>query len=109
LKDAAAPRKWPAITTHNAGNHGIRTEHWRYIHYADGTEELYDMRKDPNEWKNLAGDENFADILKGHKQWLPKNAAPPAPGSAHRILIYEDGKANWEGEDISEDAAIPEI
>jgi arylsulfatase A-like enzyme len=109
LKDVAAPRKWPAITTHNAGNHGIRTEHWRYIHYADGAEELYDMRKDPNEWKNLAGDKNFADILKEHKQWLPKNDAPPAPGSAHRILIYEDGKANWEGEDISEDAAIPEI
>jgi hypothetical protein len=23
---------------------------WRYIRYADGTEELYDVRKDPNEW-----------------------------------------------------------
>ncbi|XZE56913.1 sulfatase-like hydrolase/transferase [Planctomycetaceae bacterium SH139] len=28
----------------------------RYIHYADGGEELYDIRKDPYEWTNLAGD-----------------------------------------------------
>ncbi len=26
----------------------------RYIHYADGTEELYDIRTDPYEWTNLA-------------------------------------------------------
>jgi len=31
LQDASAPREWPAITTHNQGNHGIRTEQWRYI------------------------------------------------------------------------------
>ena len=35
LKDSAAPRDRPAITTHNQGNHGIRTEQWRYIRYAD--------------------------------------------------------------------------
>ncbi len=109
LKDATAPRKWPAITTHNHDNHGIRTEDWRYIRYADGSEELYDMRRDPNEWKNLAGDPNYADILKAHRQWLPKHSAPPAPGSKHRILIYQDGKANWEGEDIGKDDPIPEI
>ena len=37
LRDAAAPREWPAITTHNQDNHTIRTERWRYIHYADGS------------------------------------------------------------------------
>ena len=35
IKDANAKREWPAITTHNQGNHGVRTERWRYIHYAD--------------------------------------------------------------------------
>ncbi|MCU0613343.1 MAG: sulfatase, partial [Candidatus Eisenbacteria bacterium] len=50
LKDARAPREWPAITTHNHDNHGIRTERWRYIRYADGSEELYDMQADPKEW-----------------------------------------------------------
>ena len=31
LKNAAAPRLRPAITSHNQGNHGIRSERWRYI------------------------------------------------------------------------------
>ena len=47
LKDANAPREWPAITTHNQGNHAIRTEDWRYIRYADHSEELYDEKADP--------------------------------------------------------------
>jgi arylsulfatase A-like enzyme len=109
LKDAQAPRQWPAITTHNHDNHGVRSENWRYIHYADGSEELYDMRQDPNEWNNLAGDPRYADILREHRQWLPKTSAKPAPGSRARILIYRDGQANWEGEDILADDPIPEI
>jgi choline-sulfatase len=109
LKDASAPRKWPAITTHNHDNHGVRSEHWRYIRYADGSEELYDMRKDPNEWTNVVGDEKYADVLREHRQWLPKKSAMPAPGSRSRILIYKNGRANWQGEDIGEDDPIPEL
>ena len=47
LKDARAPRPWPAITTHNQGNHAVRTAQWRYIRYADGSEELYDHAARP--------------------------------------------------------------
>ena len=43
LKNAKAERKWPAITTHNHDNHGVRSEHWRFIQYADGSQELYDI------------------------------------------------------------------
>jgi len=32
----------------NAGGYAIVNSQWRYIHYADGTEELYDVVKDPN-------------------------------------------------------------
>jgi arylsulfatase A-like enzyme len=109
LKDAKAPREWPAITTHNHDNHGVRSEHWRYIHYADGSEELYDMRKDPNEWKNLAADPQFATILAEHRSQMPKSSAKPAPGSASRILIYENGNVNWEGEDVGANDPIPEL
>ncbi|MHC4995699.1 MAG: sulfatase, partial [Planctomycetota bacterium] len=37
-------RGWgrPAITTYQRGNHAVRDERYRYIRYADGTEELYD-------------------------------------------------------------------
>jgi len=109
LKDAWAPRPWPAITTHNHDNHGIRSERWRYIRYADGSEELYDMLTDPNEWENLAGDSQYEKVLREHRRWLPRVNAKPAPGSRSRILIYENGKANWEGEDIGPEDPIPEI
>lgn len=100
LKKANAPRRWPAITTHNVGNHAVRSEHWRYIRYADGSEELYDMRSDPNEWTNLATDKKYAGVTRKHARWLPKVNTPPAPGSAHRILVHENGQWLWEGKPI---------
>jgi arylsulfatase A-like enzyme len=102
LKEATAPRPWPAITTHNQGNHGIRTEKWRYIRYADGSEELYDMTNDPNEWTNRAGDPKLASIQNELRGWLPKIDRPPAPGSASRVLTYDPTtrEAIWEGKKI---------
>jgi choline-sulfatase len=41
------------LTIWRKGNDTVRTEHWRNIRYADGSEELYDYRNDPNEWTNL--------------------------------------------------------
>ena len=109
LKDANAPREWPAITTQNHDNHGIRSERWRFIQYADGSEELYDMKADPNEWKNLAGDTKYKQVLSEHRRWIPKVNAKPAAGSAIRLLTYKDGKATWEGEEIGPTDPIPEI
>jgi len=104
LKDPQASRVWPAITTHNQGNHSVRTESWRLIRYADDSEELYDMKKDPHEWHNLASDPQFASQKAELTRWLPKTSAPPVPGSAQRILIKQDGIWHWEGKPIkSED------
>jgi arylsulfatase A-like enzyme len=100
LKNAQAPRPWPAITTHNQGNDTVRTEHWRYIRYADGSEELYDHRNDPNEWTNLAPQAIFSATKQDLARWLPKSPAPPAPGSAHRVLVKENGVWLWEGKPI---------
>jgi arylsulfatase A-like enzyme len=109
LKDANTPRKWPAITSHNRNNTTVRTENYRYIHYADGSEEFYDMQQDPAEWKNLIGDPNYAKLIEEHRTWLPTVNEKPAPGSKHRILRYENGQANWEEEDIKNDDPIPEL
>ena len=110
LEDGESPRSWPAITTHGPGNHGIRTEKWRYIRYADGSEELYDMQADPNEWKNLASDPNYASTLSELAQWLPQNDAAPAIGSKPRLIeLREDGQVYWELEKIGADDPIPEL
>jgi arylsulfatase A-like enzyme len=79
LVDPAAAWPHAALTTHGKGNHAVRTERWRYIRYADGSEELYDHEADPQEWKNLASDPNLASIkteLAGH---LPAQDADDAP------------------------------
>ncbi len=108
LKDSTAPRERPAITVHNHDNHGVRSERWRYIRYADGSQELYDMKADPNEWQNLATHPEYADVIAEHAKWIPESAEP-APGSRHRILTYRNGVANWQEEDISPGDEIPEL
>ncbi len=59
-----------------------RTEHWRYIRYNDGVEELYDHQNDPREWDNLAGSpEHKAVKEKLHQEMLdligPMKRFPP--------------------------------
>jgi arylsulfatase A-like enzyme len=107
LRDARARRDQPAITTHNPGNHSVRSERWRYIRYADGTEELYDLLGDPNEWRNLAGDPSHASVVAEHKRWLPASSAPPAPGSRDRVLTFDNGIPVWEGQRIEPKARVP--
>ncbi|HEX3657375.1 MAG TPA: sulfatase [Pirellulales bacterium] len=110
LHDAAATRAWPAVTSHNQGNHAVRSERWRYIHYADDSQELYDLQSDPHEWKNLAGDPQFSSIIAEHRRWLPKVDLPPAPHSASRILTYDRAtdEAVWEGKTVRRSDPIPE-
>jgi choline-sulfatase len=105
LKNSKAKREWPAITSHNQGNHAVRSERWRYIRYADGSEEFYDLQNDPQEWHNLAGDPAHAATIAEHRQWLPKIDQPPAPGSQHRILTYDPAtkEAVWEGRPVKLD------
>jgi len=83
LRDASAPRPWPALTTFGQHNHGVRTADWRYIQYADGSEELYDHRADPHEFRNLAGDARYASIVAEHRVHFPEINVHAAPGSAH--------------------------
>ncbi len=108
LKNPNARRNRPAITTHNHDNHGLRSEKWRYIQYADGSEELYDMDKDPNEFANLASNPEFDGVKRRLRGQLPKVNRLPVPGSERRILLYQDGVANWEGEDIDPEESIPD-
>ncbi len=70
-----------ALTTHGFQNHAVRTEKYRYIRYADGSEELYDETKDPYEWTNLAGKAEYAQVTADlAKLFLPKvNKEPKTP------------------------------
>ncbi len=75
---AATERPWPrpVLTTHGAGNHTLRSRHWRYIRYEDGGEELYDHRTDPNEWHNLALNPAYRGVIDLLAEYLPARDAP---------------------------------
>jgi choline-sulfatase len=110
LTNSKTRRERPAITSHNQGNHGIRSARWRYIRYADGSEELYDHESDPNEWYNVVGKPEHAAIIADHRLWLPKIDLPPAPNSANRVLTYNQAtdEAVWEGKTVKRSDAIPQ-
>lgn len=75
LHDPRTPRREPAITSSYYGNHSVRSRDWRLIVYADGAEELYDHRSDPDEFENLAGEPSHQAVRDELAAWVPKNAA----------------------------------
>ncbi|MCC5938176.1 MAG: sulfatase [Lunatimonas sp.] len=103
LRDSNASRERPAITTHNPGNNSVRSERWRYIRYADGSEELYDHAQDPHEHLNLALDPAYGEVKNALAGWLKEQDAPHAPGSQHRTLENINGVWHWEGSPINWD------
>ena len=84
LKNPKARWDHASLTTHGLNNHAVRSERWRYIRYADGTEELYDHNNDPNEFTNRAGEPAMAPVKKMLSAYLPVINAPNAPPMAVR-------------------------
>ncbi|MCB1124498.1 MAG: sulfatase-like hydrolase/transferase, partial [Verrucomicrobiae bacterium] len=87
--------KWdrPALCTFGPNNHTLRSEDFRYTQYADGTEEFYDHRNDPNEWFNLAGDPQYRSIIRDFRKRLPRINVDALPGSAGSDSpLYGEGK-----------------
>jgi arylsulfatase A-like enzyme len=70
--------KWPHVAiTHldSPGSFGLSTENWRYIHYAKGGEELYNMESDPYEWRNLANQKTHQSTLERLRALAPRKFA----------------------------------
>ena len=68
-----------ALTTYGYRNHAIRDGQYRYIRYADLSEELYDHTTDPYEFTNLANDQTMMTTKRRLAAFLPKNETPPKP------------------------------
>ncbi|WP_414662064.1 sulfatase [Horticoccus sp. 23ND18S-11] len=66
------------ISTVDRIHFSVRDERWRYLRYADGGEELYDLLADPNEWTNLAGKPEHAGTRARLAAELPHDPVPPA-------------------------------
>jgi arylsulfatase A-like enzyme len=79
LKNPDAEWERPSLTTYGRNNHSVRSKHWRYIRYEDGSEELYDHDNDELEWTNLAKDPKYQDVILEHAKWLPKTNMEDIP------------------------------
>lgn len=80
LDDPQAPWDKPAFTQVWRGRfpgYSVRTERWRYTEWDDGRQgvELYDHDNDPHEFRNLANDVRFGDVVAGLKALIKENWA----------------------------------
>ena len=74
------PKRERAVSmTYQRGNHAVRSNRWRYIRYADGSEELYDHSKDPDEIANLATAGEHRQVIRKLRQSLPVHDAKDVP------------------------------
>ena len=96
---ASAARRSPVVSSWYYGNFAVRSDSFRYIQYRDGTEEFYDHRADPNEYRNVAADAQYKSLIEDHRKWIPEEPALPAgtsswPGDKldRRIEDWEKGE-----------------
>jgi arylsulfatase A-like enzyme len=75
--------------------YAIINSHWRYIHYRDQTEELYDVRQDPNEWNNLAGNSAYDKTKAKSRASAPTTFAKPGPERSQLRLVVEGETFHW--------------
>ena len=126
LQDPTVKCDHPAITCMGGGKnagYAARDERWRYIRYADGSEELYDHQTDPHEWTNLANKPEHTALKEKLASFFPKEfksaerpaaeivgAASPA-GSVDLVLqmgdaIRADEAPKIQGRGVFIDAAF---
>ena len=78
------------------GGYAIINQKWRYIHYDDDTEELYDVQRDPHEWDNLAENVDFAVVKRKLQASAPRSFAPAGTPKKQLRLIVDDERFHWE-------------
>jgi iduronate 2-sulfatase len=81
LDDPGRPWKKAAFTQVQRGpvaGYSVRTERWRYSEWDEGKQgaELYDHRRDPGEYKNLAQDPKYAGTVTELRKLLQTRHTP---------------------------------
>jgi arylsulfatase A-like enzyme len=115
IMDPGAKWNRPAVSAIGRGTFSVRDSRWRYIRYFDGSQELYDLKADPDEWTNVVDDPANANVVARLSKQIPTEdgykhfvrygefkAVIPEDGS--RMLLYGPGSAViYEDKDVSKD------
>ena len=88
LKDPKKKWEHVALTSYGKGNVSLRNYTHRYIQYEDGSEELYDMIHDPNEWNNIAEKKGSKMIKAEFDKHIPREQEPLSKVSYYTINEY---------------------
>ena len=95
------------ITTYDFADYSIRKKNWHYINYVDGSEELYDLNNDSEEWYNLAYEQDYKEIINELKNDIPDNpiklpeeslislSEHHIPPVISREYYFSDERKNW--------------
>ncbi|MFI3269349.1 MAG: sulfatase-like hydrolase/transferase [Rikenellaceae bacterium] len=85
-------------------NYAVKGVRYRYIHYVNGAEELYDCKQDPDELTNLAEDKKYRAVKAEMRTELLKlvpELGEPLPERKDMTTIYngdfELSKTGWTG------------
>ena len=86
-----------AITTYGRNNHAVVSNAYRYIHYEDGSEELYNRNTDPNEWDNIASELENLEIKSALAKFLPTRNEYWSPAVKNGANAYFDNQIKTQG------------
>ena len=76
--------KWSQNYIPNEQSYSLRSKRWRYIHYANGKEELYNVNEDPQEWNNLAYKSGHGPLLRTLKNQLFDRISNSEPSASNK-------------------------
>jgi len=76
LRDPSLAWDHPTLSTYGYRNHAVVSSEYKYIRHPDDSEELYDVRTDPNEWTNLATTAEYDQVKRNLSAFLPETDAP---------------------------------
>lgn len=96
LKEPARDEARSVLLPHDhPGSYAVINADWRYIHYEDGSEELYDLNADFHEWANLANDPKFAPVITKLIAEAPSEFAAKGTSKNTLRMVTEGESFRW--------------
>ena len=96
--------KWRMKYNPSQESYSLRADHWRYIRYENGKEELYATSEDPHEWNNLAENPSYSTTLISMRQQLlkrvpgPESSIPPQPAFKPKVVATKKAPSKSDAE-----------
>lgn len=102
LKNPSAAKDRYAVTVAAPNEYSVVNTQWRYIHYADGSEEFYGKMDDSLEWTNLAAQPEYRRKMDEMKAAAPAHFATPGKKRGEMRLVTEGEDFHWEDKPAAE-------